>query len=369
MNPSENSNFPSKALLVGTLLGGIGIVVFGVAALGFLTVKSLSSGGNSSAATAINMGTQGLFGSEDSKPIFFPDKGDIAIVNVSGVIMRARPFLDRIEELGNKKDLKAVVVRIDSPGGAVGPSQEMLEGLKELQKKVKVVCSFGDIAASGGYYIAAGCEKIVANPGTLTGSIGVIMSLVNLKGLYDWAKIQPQTLKAGKFKDMGSETRALSDDEKKLFQNLLDQVHRQFQNAVKEARKMTQEKVETYCDGRVFTGEEAFNLGFVDVLGGEKTAIEEAAKLAELKDKPKVIREEKVRSMRFPFFGGGGLPWPGDSEESEEGHSQSAQAGFSTHDILKSLKSGLPFGKSFYLKPGMPYFLPSFFLSEGVWSR
>ena len=335
------------------------MVIIAVGILGYLTVKSLTGPSTGGGAPHFSINSGSLFGNSFNHDEFFPDTGDVAILNVTGVIFKSRPIIERIEELGEKKDLKAVVVRIDSPGGAVGPSQEILEAIQDLSKKLKVVCSFGDIAASGGYYIAAGCEKIVANPGTLTGSIGVIMNLVNLKGLYEWAKIQPQVLKAGRYKDMGSENRPLTDDEKKLFQNLLDSVHKQFQNSVKEARKLSDEQVNEYCDGRIFTGEEAKKLGFVDELGGEKKAIAVAAELAGITDEPTVIREEKFRNLSFPFFGRG-LPWP--DENSDEAESKASVEAFAS-----ALKSNLPLGKSLNLRPGVPYFLPSFYLNEELW--
>jgi protease-4 len=355
-NPS--SQFPTKSIIIGTLLGGIGIVVLAVGFLGYLTVRSLTQSSSGSAAQ-FSLGSNSIFGMNSDEPIYFPDSGDIAIVQVNGVIMKSRPFLERLKELKNKSELKAVVVRIDSPGGAVGPSQEMLEGLKDVSQKLKVVCSFGDIAASGGYYIAAGCEKIVANPGTLTGSIGVIMNLVNLKGLYEWAKVQPQVLKAGRYKDMGSESKALSEEEKKLFQNLLDDVHAQFKTAVQEARKLPSEKIDEYCDGRIFTGSEAKRLGFVDELGGEKVAVQVAAELAGIKDEPKVIRERRPRPMAFPFFGRNDFPWE-DGGQDEGGDAKA---------LVKAIRENLPLGSHFQLKPATPYFLPSFFLSQGVWQQ
>jgi len=205
-------------------------------------------------------------GEEDDYTV---DEAEVAIMGLQGVITSGDAWVKRINALGKKDNLLALVIRIDSPGGSVAPSQEMYNAVTKFRTKRPVYCSMGDLAASGGYYVAAACSKIFANPGTLTGSIGVIMSFMNLKNLYAWAKLEPLTLKAGKFKDIGSDQRAMNPEERALMEKLLSSVHTQFKAAVHAGRpSLSTETIETYADGRVFTGEEAKNLGFVDELGG-----------------------------------------------------------------------------------------------------
>lgn len=365
---SHPSHSPGKKFVIFSLLTGVALVFVSVALVSFFAVRSLRS---ENPGGVLNFSAGKLFASTNEEPEFFPDEGDIAVVDLRGVIFRSRPLIRRLNELAEREDIKAIILRIDSPGGAVGPSQEIHDTVLQLRKKhsKQVICSLGDIAASGGYYVAAACDKIVANPGTLTGSIGVIMQLVNLQGLYSWAKIEPQVLKAGKFKDMGSETRPLKDEEKKLFQDLLDNVHQQFRNSVKEDRNLSQEQIEKYADGRIFTGEQGKLYGFVDELGGESRAIEIAAEIIGV-EKPKVIRESLPRSPWGPLFGGGSpLPWDSDeSGDSAEEKLGSLKDSLST-GVASLIGSHLPAGASFHLKPGVPYFLPSFFASEGVWKR
>jgi len=214
---------------------------------------------------------------------------NIAIIDVKEIILDSRPFIKRLKKLTDKKDIKGIVVRINSPGGVVGPSQEMYDAILEARKKKKVVASLGAIAASGGYYVAIAAEKIVANPGTLTGSIGVIMELVNLEGLYEWAKIQPYEIKSGKFKDIGSPNRPMTPEEKKLLTDMLDDVHAQFRDAVKEQRNLDEETVMKLTEGQIYSGRQAKENGLVDELGGLQKAIKLVAEMAGIKDEPKVL--------------------------------------------------------------------------------
>lgn len=229
---------------------------------------------------------------------FFSGSGNIVVLEVNGVIMDSKEVLRKIEEIKERSETKGVLVRIDSPGGAVGPSQEIYEAVKSLREKFVVICSFGNLAASGGYYIAAACQHIVSNAGTLTGSIGVIMSLYNLKELYAWAKVEPNVMKAGRFKDAGSDTRPMTEAERKLFQDLLDSTHKDFKDAVRDGRKLDQKVVDEYADGRILTGRQALELGFVDRLGGEEAAIAWLAELCNLGKDPKVVRERTRNRFR-----------------------------------------------------------------------
>ena len=273
----------------------------------------------------------------DSEEVFH-DSGNIAVMSLIGIIKDSKDFLKEVAELEERKDIKGVVLRIDSPGGVVAPSQEMYTAIRNLSKSKKVVCSMGSLAASGGYYVASACDKIVASPGTLTGSIGVIMEFVNLKELFGWAKIDPYVMKAGKMKDIGSPTRAMTKDEQEYLQTLLNEIHDQFKKDIIASRNMDPKVLEEYADGRVFTGSQALKLGFVDVLGGEATAIELVAKLAGLTEKPKVVR--KVKSSKFAAVF--------DMDEK-------------SYLGEKLLKAFVP-AAQFNLSPGIPYLLPAHFL-------
>jgi protease-4 len=178
--------------------------------------------------------------------------------------------------------LKAVVVRIESPGGAVGPSQEIHDEVLRLAKKKTVVCSMGDLAASGGFYIAVACPKIVATPGTLTGSIGVISQFPNLKGLAERFDVKMETVKSGKLKDAGNPFRDMTPEDRAYWQGLIDRVYGQFLRAVAEGRKLPEAEVRPIADGRVITGEEALERKLVDQLGNFYDAVDLAKTEAKL---------------------------------------------------------------------------------------
>jgi len=224
--------------------------------------------------------------------------GDIAIVEVKGPIFESKEINEKLEKYRKSSSVKAVVLRIDSPGGSVGASQEIYTEVKKLAEKKKVVVSMGAVAASGGYYIAAPATKIVANPGTLTGSIGVLMEHVEVQDLLQWAKVSAEILKAGESKDIGSALRKMTPEERKFLEDLLKNMHAQFQKAVAEGRKIPLEEVQKIADGRVYTGEQALGLKLVDQLGNEADAIQLAKELAGIKGEPRIIRPEKPK----PFW-------------------------------------------------------------------
>lgn len=219
----------------------------------------------------------------------------VGVLEVKGVILDSKKISDQLEEFEESPDIKAIVLRVDSPGGAVAPSQEIYEDLKRATKPI--VVSMGNVAASGGYYIAMAGKKIFANPGTITGSIGVIMEFANLEKLYEWAKVKRYAIKTGKFKDVGSETRAMTDDERNLLQEMMFNVLSQFKAAVASGRKMQNSKVDEIADGRIFSGEQAKRLGMIDELGGIHEAIAAAAKLGGITKKPKVVYPNKKRNL------------------------------------------------------------------------
>lgn len=213
-------------------------------------------------------------------------KGEVAVVEILGGIFDAKPIVEQLTDLKKDKRVKAIVLRIDSPGGSVGASQEIFESVKEVKEKKPVVASMGTLAASGGYYIAAATNKIVANEGTITGSIGVRMELVNVEDLLQWAHLKAMTLKSGRFKDIGSPTRAITSEEKEYLEGVLKKLHDQFKKAVAENRGLSEQEIEDLADGRVFTGREAIEKKLVDEIGPLQRAIRIAGELAGIKGEP-----------------------------------------------------------------------------------
>ena len=227
----------------------------------------------------------------------------VAVIDITGVISRTQTTIDQIHKYRDDQAIKAIVLRINSPGGSVAPVQEIYSELKKLEKPV--VASMGSTAASGGYYIAAIADEILANPGTLTGSIGVIMQFTKIKGLYEKIGLEQQVVKSGKFKDTGSPLRDLTDEERELLQATLDDVHNQFIDAVFEGRQahLTREAVVALADGRIFSGQQALEHKLVDQLGNLSDAIERAGELGGIEGKPKVVRTERKTSMLERLLG------------------------------------------------------------------
>lgn len=224
-----------------------------------------------------------------------PLKSKVALIRIEGPILDSKSAVDEIKEYSRDSSIKAIILRIDSPGGAVAPSQEIYSEVKKAVAKKKVVVSMGSIAASGGYYIASPATRIVANPGTLTGSIGVIMEIPNIEGLLNKIGIKTEVIKSGKNKDIGSMFRGMKKEERELLQSLMDNVHEQFIKAVAEGRKKKVEDVRQIADGRVFTGEQALSYGLVDELGTLEDATKVAAKFAGITDEPEVVsKKDKV---------------------------------------------------------------------------
>ncbi len=227
----------------------------------------------------------------------------VAVIDVTGTISRTETIIDQIHQYRDDQGVKAIVLRINSPGGSVAPVQEIHSELKKLEKPI--VASMSSTAASGGYYIAAIADEILANPGTLTGSIGVIMQFTKLKGLYEKIGLEQQVVKSGKFKDTGSPLRDLTDEERALLQATLDDVHNQFIDAVFEGRQehLTREDVVALADGRIFSGQQALEHKLVDQLGNLADAIDRAGELGGISGKPKVVRTKRKPSMLERMLG------------------------------------------------------------------
>jgi protease-4 len=219
----------------------------------------------------------------------------VAVLPITGLIADSESTIDQLKKFAKDDSVKAIVLRINSPGGGVGPSQEIHEEVKKLNGKKVVVASMGALAASGGYYIACAAQKIYANPGTITVSIGVIMQFVTVKDLIEKIGLKGMVVKSGAFKDIGSPLREMKAEERDLLQGVIDNVHSQFIVAVAEGRKMERESVAKLADGRIFSGEQAKSLGLVDALGNLEDAVTEAGKLAKIEGEPRVVTPPKKK--------------------------------------------------------------------------
>lgn len=237
----------------------------------------------------------------------------IALIRVEGVILDAQETVGDLKKYAEAPSVKAIVLRIDSPGGGVVPSQEIYDAVKRVRSKNNkaVIASMGTVAASGGYYIAAATDRIMANPGTLTGSIGVIMELANLEGLLKKIGVESVVVKSGEHKDLGSPFRKMKEEDRRILQAVMDDVHSQFIEAVAEGRSLAVSDVRSLADGRVFTGRQAKAAKLVDDLGDLEDAIKLAAEMAGIEGEPKVVEPRRRFSFRelleSRFFG----PLPG----------------------------------------------------------
>lgn len=218
----------------------------------------------------------------------------VAVVEVEGIILDAEPVVRELQRHAEEPAVRAVVVRVQSPGGVVAPTQEIHGAIRRLRAEGKpVVASLGAVAASGGYYLAVAADRIVANPGTLTGSIGVLIQLAEIEGLLRKVGVRYQVVKAGRYKDLGHIGRPMSEEERAILQRLLDDLYEQFVEAVVEGRHLPRETVLGLADGRAYSGRQAKALGLVDSLGGLEDALQIAADLAGIPGKPVVVRPRR----------------------------------------------------------------------------
>jgi len=232
----------------------------------------------------------------------FTGKGGIGVVEVKGPITESDKAVRDLERFYKDDRIAAVIVRVDSPGGAVGPSQEIYTQVRKITEVKPVVVSMGDMAASGGYYLSASATRIVANPGTITGSIGVISQFANLTKVADKIGIEMNTVKSGPAKDAGNPFRPFSEEDRQGFQVLIDDIYRQFVEAVASGRELSEESVRAVADGRVLTGEQALQAGLVDELGNFYDAVDLAAALAGIEGDPNLVYAPKESD--FPFLRG-----------------------------------------------------------------
>jgi len=226
----------------------------------------------------------------------------VGVLEVKGVIANVQPTIEELAKFRRDGSVKAVVVRIESPGGGVSPSQELYQEIRRTVREKPVVVSMGSVAASGGYYIACAAQKIYANPGTITGSIGVILQFTNFEELLRKIGFRMEVVKSGPYKDVGNPGREMTAEEKVYLQEMVDNVHQQFVRDVARGRRMKVEKVREVADGRIFTGEQAMELGLVDELGNLKDAINAAAKMAAIEGEPKIVYPEKEKKSVFDYL-------------------------------------------------------------------
>lgn len=236
------------------------------------------------------------------RPTAFPVGDKVAVLEVEGVIGSSRKLNERLIAFRDDPSVKAIVLRINSPGGGVGPAQEIYEEVRKTVRVKPVVVSMGSVAASGGYYIAAPAQRILANPGTITGSIGVIMEFTNVQELLGKIGLKSNVVKSGELKDIGSSTRPMSDRDRQILQGLIDDVHQQFMTAIAEGRKMDMNKVQALADGRIFSGNQALKLGLVDELGNLQDAIRIAGRLGGIEGEPAVVYPSDTKPGLFDYL-------------------------------------------------------------------
>ncbi len=260
------------AVVLAVIFGGLFLVLFGFMLLAYSAVKTTSFTSDSESSS-----TGARIGVVEAKGAIGDSQG-----------MDADKIVKQLRRFEKDDDVKAVVLRVDSPGGAVPPSQEIHDAVKRLKAKKKVVVSMGTLAASGGYYISAPADRIFAEPGTLTGSIGVVTMHFNVRGLLEWAKIDETTVKTGKYKDTLSPFRPLQDTDREEIQAISEDVYGQFVKAVAEGRGLPEARVREIAEGRIYTGRRAKELKRVDQLGGLDDAIAAAWQLAGQSGEPRV---------------------------------------------------------------------------------
>jgi len=225
--------------------------------------------------------------------------GEIALVRIQGMLMDSQNIVRQLSNYRHNPNVRGIVLRIDSPGGAVAPAQEIYNEIMKLKADHKTVyVSMGTVAASGGYYIACAANYVLANPGTLTGSIAAVMAFSNFEELTDKIGVKPIIIKSGKYKDVGSPLRGMKPEERKLLQSVVDDVHQQFVQAVAKGRGLPVSEVNEIADGRIMTGQQALTLKLVDEMGGLEKTIELLAKKIGVEGRPKVIEEKE----KTPFF-------------------------------------------------------------------
>ncbi len=239
---------------------------------------------------------------EKNQDFSFTDKDKIGVVRIEGVLSNSKDTIEQLDTYEKDDNVKAILLRINSPGGAVVPSQEIYDKVLRLKKSKKVVVSMGSVAASGGYYIACAADRIIANPGTITGSIGVIAQFSQIEDLLEKVGLRATVVKTGRYKDVGSPVREMTTADRNLIQGVIDDIQKQFLEAVVSNRNISEENIEGIADARIFTGRQALNAGLVDELGNMEFAIGIATDLAGIEGKPEVVYPEEKRKSLLRYI-------------------------------------------------------------------
>jgi protease-4 len=237
----------------------------------------------------------------------------MGIVKIQGSILSSEPILEDLEEISSIRDLKALILHINSPGGGTAASQELYYAVKRIKEEYDypVISVLSSLGASGGYYVALATDSIYALPGTLTGSIGVIMDFPQWTEVMDKIGVDMHVVKSGEYKDTGSPFRDFTAEDRRYYQELVDDVYDQFISAVAEARSMDKETVKKLSDGRVYTGRQALELGLIDHLGTMEDGIEDLTRQLNLKEKPSIIRPKKEKITFYDVVFGDISRWIG----------------------------------------------------------
>jgi protease-4 len=256
------------AIIIATSFG-VALIVFGLLMVGLFS-------------TGADVGFAGLGGA-------------VGVVEIYGVMEEAsgRPVVQQLDRWRDNSSIEAIVVHVNSPGGEVAISQEIHTAILQAREEKPVVVAMAAVAASGGYYVACGADRIMANPGTVTGSIGTVMSFHTFQGLMEKLGVGIETVKSGEFKDVGNYSREMTQEEELMLRSVIMDGYEQFVEAIAEGRDMEKDEVYPLADGSVFTGLQAYNLGLIDTLGGLNEAIQLAAGLAGMEGKPNVVRPYK----------------------------------------------------------------------------
>ena len=234
-----------------------------------------------------------------------PSVDNIGVIEIKGTIMDSKDIIKAMDEFNNRTDIKSIILRLDTQGGAVAPSQEIYEKVKSIsvQNKKPIVASISSVAASGGYYIAIGADEIIANAGSITGSIGVIINFPIAKELVDKVGLKFNTVKSGKMKDAGSPYRNPTDDENVFFQEIVNDLHSQFVKEVSIQRNIDIDKLSSITDGRIFTGKQAYELGLIDSIGTFEDALNISKNLANISGSTNLVypKDKKGRLIKMLF--------------------------------------------------------------------
>ncbi len=290
--------------------------------LAILVVAALVLGGTMVAALKILA---------PSSPLFFKEK--IGIVTIDGTISESRSITSQLVKFRKDHGIKAIILRINSPGGSIGPTQEIYREVQKILPHKQVIASMGAVGASGGYYIAAAAHKIVANPGTITGSIGVLMEFVRVEELLKKIGVDLEIMKSGEFKDIGSPDRKLTERDREILNRLIKDLQKQFVEAVAMGRNLSVEKVEKIADGRVFSGARAKGLGLVDALGNFEDTVELVKEMADIRGEVTLVYGEGKKSVLWDLVFKSGIRFLLSQVNDAAGMIQYRWSGFTQQDV------------------------------------